>query len=145
MTELNKAELRRLAENAEGSFGQFDPSESEQEFMARITPTAVLSLLDQLDAKENTLMAITTRHFAESWSRRATDAKLDEYLSSGIAQLQAERDAALAELEACRKDAEMYRHLRDGSGWPAVFDSSDDPEPLRGDDLDAAISREQSK
>ena len=43
------------------------------------------------------------------------------------------------------KDAERYRQLRDGSGWPAVFDNSDDPEPLRGDHLDAAMSREQSK
>lgn len=43
------------------------------------------------------------------------------------------------------KDAERYRQLRDGSGWPAVFDNSDDPEPLRGNDLDAAISQEQAK
>lgn len=43
------------------------------------------------------------------------------------------------------KDAERYRQLRDGSGWPAVFDNSDDPEPLRGDHLDAAMSWEQSK
>ncbi|MBQ1559133.1 MAG: hypothetical protein IIZ69_13755, partial [Pseudomonas sp.] len=40
------------------------------------------------------------------------------------------------------KDAERYRQLRDGSGWPAVFDNSDDPEPLRGNDLDAAMAKE---
>lgn len=99
MANPSNAELRRLAENAEGSFGQFDPSESEQEFMARITPAAVLSILDELDAKDNTLLVLTTRHFAESWSRLSTDAKLDEYLSAGIAQLQEERDAALAEID----------------------------------------------
>lgn len=41
--------------------------------------------------------------------------------------------------EALRRDAERYRWLRDGSNWPAVFASSDAPEPLRGDELDAAI------
>lgn len=110
------------------------------------------------------------------WSRRI---QLDQVI--------AERDAALAELEALRiqvgtltewysnalniiaevtaaipgvtymdlpdggdvsipeqirrmaKDAERYRQLRDGSGWPAVFDNSDDPEPIRGAELDAAV------
>lgn len=46
-------------------------------------------------------------------------------------------------LDAVIKDAEMYRQLRDGSGWPAVFDNSDDPEPLRGDYLDAAMRLRQ--
>ncbi len=36
------------------------------------------------------------------------------------------------------RDAERYRLIRDGSGWPAVFAAHDAPEPLRGDDLDAA-------
>ena len=45
-------------------------------------------------------------------------------------------------LDAVIKDAERYRQLRDGSGWPAVFDNSDDPEPVRGDELDAAIAKE---
>lgn len=39
------------------------------------------------------------------------------------------------------KDAERYRLLRDGSGWPAVFASHDAPEPLRGADLDTAMER----
>lgn len=77
-------------------------------FMAAANPAAVLSLLDELEAKDNTLLAITTRHFAESWSRRATDAKLDEYLSAGITQLEAERDAALAEREELRRLLECF-------------------------------------
>lgn len=52
---------------------------------------------------------------------------------------EAERDAALAELEAYRKDAGRYSKLRDGQSWPAVFGSSDDPEPIRGAELDAAM------
>ncbi|WP_061238198.1 hypothetical protein [Ectopseudomonas composti] len=104
----NRAELRKYAERAlaAGLGGNGDPVPA-----VIINADGVLSLLDELDAKDNTLMALTTRHFAESWSRRSTDAKLDEYLSAGIAQLQEERDAALAELEACRKDAERYRNL----------------------------------
>ncbi len=43
------------------------------------------------------------------------------------------------EVKALRKDAERYRKLRDGSGWPAVFSRHDAPEPLRGADLDAAV------
>ena len=46
-------------------------------------------------------------------------------------------------LDAVIRDAERYRQLRDGSGWPAVFDNSDDPEPLRGDHLDAAMRSRQ--
>lgn len=47
-----------------------------------------------------------------------------------------------AELEALRKDAERYRWLRDGQNWPAVFGGHDEPEPLRGAHLDAAIDAE---
>lgn len=122
MNELNKVELRRLAEAAmpgdwfkAGNLLCFDVKTGESHglnveddrFIASASPAAVLSLLDQCDKAE------------------------------------AERDAALAELEACRKDAERYRQLRDGSGWPAVFDNPDDPEPLRGNDLDAAMRSHQ--
>lgn len=37
------------------------------------------------------------------------------------------------------KDAERYRWLRDSDHWPAPFASSQEPEPIRGADLDAAI------
>lgn len=106
----NRAELRRLADRVISiQANEEEPiSVAWDEFEAAANPGAVLSLLDELDAKDNTLLALTTRHFAESWSRRSTDAKLDEYLSAGIAQLQEERDAALAELEALREKAEKF-------------------------------------
>lgn len=37
------------------------------------------------------------------------------------------------------RNAERYRWLRDRDHWPAPFASSQDPEPVRGIDLDAAI------
>ena len=37
------------------------------------------------------------------------------------------------------RDAERYRWLRDHAHWPAPFSSSQEPEPVRGRDLDAAI------
>ena len=49
---------------------------------------------------KNTLLDVTTRHFASSWKRRTDDAELERYLSDGIAQLGAERDRLLAEVEA---------------------------------------------
>ncbi|MBN7822565.1 hypothetical protein [Bowmanella yangjiangensis] len=109
----NRAELRRLAEAAPENIDDDWMGLKRTEMRAALTPSVVIALLDELDAKDNTLLALTTRHFAESWSRRSTDAKLDEYLSAGIAQLQEERDAALADLEACRKDAERWRFVID--------------------------------
>jgi hypothetical protein len=44
--------------------------------------------------------------------------------------------ARIAELEA---EAKRYRWLRDASHWPAVFASHDAPEPITGNELDAAI------
>jgi hypothetical protein len=46
---------------------------------------------------------------------------------------------AIDELLLARKDAERYRWLRNDQNWPAVFSSHDAPEPLRKDELDAAI------
>jgi hypothetical protein len=50
-------------------------------------------------------------------------------------------DAATAHVERERllRLAKRYLFLSDGDGWPAVFHSSDAPEPLRGEHLDAAI------
>ena len=41
---------------------------------------------------KNSLLAVTTRHFAESWKKRTIDAELEQYLSAGIAQLESQRD-----------------------------------------------------
>lgn len=43
------------------------------------------------------------------------------------------------ERDQLRAEVERYHHLRNGQSWPAVFASHDAPEPLRGEDLDAAI------
>lgn len=143
MNELNKAELRRLAEVAmpgdwfkAGDLLCFDAKTGESHglnveddrFIASASPAAVLSLLDQCDKAE------------------------------------AERDAALAELEACRKDAERYQWLRDQhdvlsgkcwvathqkGGWvsldSAVLGVEREIELDLDSAVDAAISQEQSK
>lgn len=107
MSNPNKAELRRLCDEIEncGGIAKLMKGGLFASWVKLVSPSSVRALLDELEAKDNALLAITTRHFAESWSRRANDAKLDEYLSAGIAQLQAERDAALAELAQCRADS----------------------------------------
>lgn len=51
---------------------------------------------------EHRLMRVMTRHFAEAWRKRDTDKTLEGYLSVGIAELERERDAALAEVAALR-------------------------------------------
>ncbi|MFW4908531.1 hypothetical protein ACOAO4_14060 [Pseudomonas aeruginosa] len=48
------------------------------------------------DTLEHRMMGMMTRHFAEAWHNRDTQKALDGYLSAGIAQLEQERDAALA-------------------------------------------------
>ena len=143
MNELNKAELRSLAEAAmpgdwfkAGNLLCFDVKTGESHglnveddrFIASVSPAAVLSLLDQCDKAE------------------------------------AERDAALAELEACRKDANRYQWLRDQhdalsgkcwvathqkGGWvsldSAVLGVEREIELDLDSAVDAAMTREQSK
>lgn len=136
MNELNKAELRRLAEAAmpgdwfkAGNLLCFDVKTGESHglnveddrFIASASPAAVLSLLDQCDKAE------------------------------------AERDAALAELEACRKDAERYRWLRTADWWSSPLCVVRDPKQQAkpGTDcpsrdrldsaIDAAMSQERSQ
>lgn len=50
--------------------------------------------------------------------------------------------AFMRECDEGKKNAERYRRLRDGQNWPAVFGGHDEPEPLRGAHLDAAIDAE---
>lgn len=52
------------------------------------------------DTLEHRMMGMMTRHFAEAWRNRDTQKALDGYLSAGIAQLEQERDAALANVDA---------------------------------------------
>lgn len=51
---------------------------------------------------KNSLLEITTRHFAEGWKRSASEKQLEQYLSAGIAQLETERDALRAELASVK-------------------------------------------
>ena len=51
---------------------------------------------------QNALLEATARRFAESWKKRTSDADLEQYLSAGIAQLEAERDKLADELEAIK-------------------------------------------
>lgn len=116
----NRAELRRLAEAAPENIDEDWLGVKRAELHNAIKPSTILALLDVLDAKENALLAITTRHFAESWSRRSTDAKLDEYLSAGIAQLQEERDENEGAMKVWRRRAEQAEAELEAiksSGW----------------------------
>ena len=190
MNELNKAELRRLAEAAahkdwyagnaygkpfilnsqiitdtpEGKYVLLDGNHhfradcvANVAFVGAANPATVLSLLDQCDKAE----AERDAALAELEALHIQVGTLTEWYSNALNVI-AEVTAAIPgvtymdlpdggdvsiqeQIRRMAKDAERYRQLRDGSGWPAVFDNSDDPEPLRGDDLDAAMSREQSK
>jgi hypothetical protein len=51
-------------------------------------------------------------------------------------QMLAESDAAI---QLMQKDAARYHWLRNTDHWPAVFPDYDEPEPLRGAELDAEI------
>ena len=74
-------------------------------------------------------------------------------LSAENAALKADRDSWIEQcsqrvedwhkehlmVNALKADAERYRWLRDRDHWPAVFDSHNAPEPVRGPELDYAI------
>lgn len=111
MNELNKAELRRLAEAAmpgdwfkAGNLLCFDAKTGESHslnveddrFIVSASPAAVLSLLDECDRLQATCEGLD----------RQNDAIAEE-----IGKVAAERDAALVELEACRKDADRLDRL----------------------------------
>ena len=135
MNDVNKAELRRLAEAAahkdwyagnaydkpfilkyqiitdtpDGKYVLLDGNKNFPDdcvanvaFVGAANPAAVLSLLDECERLQATCEGLD----------RQNDAISDE-----IGKVAAERDAALAELEACRKDAERYRLLRAAHWW----------------------------
>ena len=77
------------------------------------------------------------RHNAALIKRRQFDVKDIKEGTAMLVELE-------HQLEEARKDAERYRSLRNGSDWPAVFASHDAPEPLRGEELDAAMQKGQS-
>lgn len=81
---------------------------------------------------KNSLLAIAARRFAEGWKKRTSDADLEQYLSAGIAQLEAERDALEDECERLRvklmtiASAEPARH---GIEWAKAIAAEGNSEP----------------
>lgn len=69
-------------------------------------------------------------------------ALVDEYAGSITGGSKQTRKRIGEAIEALQADAARYRWLRKGSNWPAVFMFHDDPEPIAGIDLDAAIDEE---
>lgn len=61
---------------------------------------------------KNSLLAITARHFAEGWKKRTSDAELEQYLSAGIAQLEAERDTLAEVLGNVEREHELLRRMK---------------------------------
>lgn len=61
---------------------------------------------------KNSLLAITARHFAEGWKKRTSDAELEQYLSAGIAQLEAERDKLAEVLGNVEREHELLRRMK---------------------------------
>lgn len=61
----------------------------------------------------NSLMAVTTRHFAESWTKRTSDAELEQYLSAGIAQLEAECERLRLNFAEYNEAIACYQSERD--------------------------------
>lgn len=61
---------------------------------------------------QNALLEITARRFAESWKKRTSDAKLEQYLSAGIAQLEAERDKLAEVLGNVEREHELLRRMK---------------------------------
>ena len=68
---------------------------------------------------QNALLEVTARRFAESWKKRTSDADLEQYLSAGIAQLEAERDALRQQrdklakvLEDVEREHDLIRRMK---------------------------------
>lgn len=74
----------------------------EKEAESQALREEVAAANDRADTLEHRMMGMMTRHFAEAWRTRDTEKALDGYLSAGIAELERERDAALAEVAALR-------------------------------------------
>lgn len=145
MNELNKAELRRLAEECgkhgdnwydSRSMAGFPEFQEDQDFVIAASPSAVLALLDECESGEQ------WRNFALQCDMHRMQAMaLIRMVASGIAsssqcfefaarppipgheiidrmsKAEAERDAALAELEAYKSQLRALIHISDATNW----------------------------
>ena len=75
----------------------------------RVRATDHATLEAECARLKNSLLAITARHFAESWKKRTSDAELEQYLSAGIAQLEAERERLRQQVAALQSDANSWQ------------------------------------
>lgn len=109
MTDLNKSELRRLAEacRAESCADEGEEARRLLELHGEIEPEDILSLLDENDKlqADNSSMRGSLKAYAENMKKQIRE--------SG--RMQRERDQIRAEVEALRKDAGRYRWLRERS------------------------------
>ena len=175
MTDVNKAQLRRLAEAATpgqwvtededfslggnvigvyvahqdgGRIGQafancLVPTDAKcranAAFMAAANPAAVLSLLDELEGAHKRISELEIENLPIGMLRASYQVHKALVEAAGcetIEQLAGQRDAALAELEACRKDTERL-------DWLSKKGAEEEPEQVdvRGY-IDAAMSQD---
>lgn len=107
----NRAELRRLAEAVRDDYWSPDVGMTTAETMyaCAAAPGAVLSLLDECDKlqADTSSMRGSLKSYAENMKKQV---KLNT-------RLQRERDAALAELEAYKRQLQALIHISDATGW----------------------------
>lgn len=94
-----------------GAVGAIAYCEDKEVLDTSYQAARIAALEAEYERLKNSLLEITARRFAESWKKRTSDAELEQYLSAGIAQLEAERDTLRAELEQSRElIIEMSKH-----------------------------------
>lgn len=74
----------------------------------------IAALEAECERLRGTMMEVVAKNFAKNLGRAAKDKELDYYLSEGIRELQAERDALAAELAAARGQDEHNKEQADG-------------------------------
>ncbi|WP_395504740.1 hypothetical protein [Ectopseudomonas hydrolytica] len=104
MTNPNKAELRRLCDEIEncGGIARLMKGGLFSSWIELVSPSSVRALLDECDRLQATCGGLD----------RQNDAIAEE-----IGKVTAERDAALAELEACKSQLRALIHISDATGW----------------------------
>lgn len=139
MTNPNKAELRRLAEASEQAFanlcehGGDEAAEAwhaaEEAYSVASGSSVVLALLDECEEYESGMRAIACNLGAGGYNAAELSAAellskvnwgIDAFATSqqNLAdRLRAERDAALAELEAYKRQLQALINISDATGW----------------------------